>query len=91
VLDWIANLFDDDRREEQVALTRLQASPMNLSAAIAAAERDIGGRAVKASLKDQHGQPAFEVRMIKDLVKHKVLVDPASGKVVTVAQDNDDD
>jgi uncharacterized membrane protein YkoI len=64
---------------------------MNLAAAITAAEREIGGRAIKASLKNQHGQPAFEVRMVKDLVKHKVLVDPASGKVVTIAQGKDDD
>ena len=91
MLDWIANLFDDDRREDQAALARLEASPMNLTAAISAAEREIGGRAVKASLRTQHGQPAFEVRMVKDLVKHKVLVDPASGKVVTIAQGKDDD
>jgi uncharacterized membrane protein YkoI len=91
MLDWIANLFDDDRREDQAALARLEASPMNLAAAISAAEREIGGRAVKASLRTQHGQPAFEVRMVKDLVKHKVLVDPASGKVVTIAQGKDDD
>ena len=94
--DAIANLFDsDDRREDQAALAQLEASPMTLAAAIAAAERETGGRAVKASLKSQYGQTLFEVGVVKDLVPHKFVVDPASGKVAAVAQrkgkDKDDD
>jgi uncharacterized membrane protein YkoI len=91
-LDSIASLFDaGDRRKDQAALGRLEASPMTLAAAIAAAERETGGRAVKASLKTQHGQTLFEVGVVKDLVLHKVRVDPASGKVVAVARSKSDD
>ncbi len=36
----IANLVDDDRREDQAAFARLEASPMTLGAAIVAAERE---------------------------------------------------
>lgn len=90
-LDTIANLFDDDKRKDQAALARLEASPMTLMAAVAAAERETGGRAVKASLKSPHGQTAFEVGVFKDFVSHKVMVDPASGKVVTLARKDDDD
>jgi len=85
--EWIVNLFDnEDRRKHHVALARLEASPMTLATAIAAAERETGGRAIKASLRNQYGQTLFEVGMVKDLVIHKVMVDPANGKVVTIAQ-----
>jgi uncharacterized membrane protein YkoI len=94
--DTIANIFDgEDAREDQAALAQLEASPMTLAAAIAAAERETGGRAVKASLKNQYGQTLFEVGVVKDLIPHKVVVDPVSGKVAAVAQrkgkDKDDD
>ena len=90
--DAIANLFDgDDRRKDQAALAQLEASPITLAAAVAAAERETGGRAVKASLKNQYGQTLFEVGVVKDLVAHKVVVDPASGKVATVAQSKSKD
>lgn len=92
--DAIANLFDsDDRRKEQAALSQLNASQMTLAAAIAAAERETGGRAVKASLKSQYGQTLFEVRVVRDFIPHKVFVDPASGKVAAIPQrkDKDDD
>ena len=89
----IANLFDDDWRKEQAALVQLEASPMTLAAAIAAAERETGGRATKASLKSRDGQTLFEVGVIKDFVPHKVMVEPASGKVFARAErkDKDDD
>jgi len=92
--DRIVDFFDrDDRRKHQAALTQLEASPMTLAGAVMTAEREAGGRAVKASLKNQHGQTMFQVGMVKDLVTHKVMVDPASGKVVMIAQgkDKDDD
>jgi uncharacterized membrane protein YkoI len=95
-LENIANALDnDDQREDQAALARLEASPMTLAAAIGTAERETGGRAVKAALKSEHGTTFFEVRVVKDLVPQKILVDPASGKVVPVAtrekkKDDDD-
>jgi hypothetical protein len=38
---------------------------------------------VKAALKSRYGVMVFEARVIKDWTAHQVLVDPASGKVVT--------
>jgi uncharacterized membrane protein YkoI len=88
----VANVFDkDDQREDEAALARLEASPMTLAAAAAAAEKETGGRAVKAALEDQHGATVFEVRLVKDLAPHKVLVDPANGKVAAVAAKREDD
>jgi uncharacterized membrane protein YkoI len=83
----IVNLFDrDDRREDQAALAQLEGSPMTLAAAIDAAERETGGRAVKASLKSLYGQTLFKVGVLKDLAVQKVVVDPVSGKVTALAQ-----
>jgi uncharacterized membrane protein YkoI len=80
-----AGVFDrEDRREEQAELACLEASPMTLLEAIAAAERETGSRAIEAELLSRYGQTLFQVRVVKDLVARKVLIDPASGKVVTV-------
>jgi uncharacterized membrane protein YkoI len=88
----VANVFDkDDQREDEASLARLEASPMTLAAAAATAERETGGRAVKAALEDQHGATVFKVTVVKDLVPQKVLVDPASGKVAPVATKREDD
>ena len=81
----IANVFDrDDQREDQATFARLEASSIALAGAIEAAEKGTGGRAVGAALKSQYGSALFEVRVVKDLAPQKVLVDPATGKVVMV-------
>jgi uncharacterized membrane protein YkoI len=68
---------------------------MTLASAIAAAETDTGGRAVKAALKSRYGATVFEVRVVKDHAPQKVLVDATNGKVVPAAsrekREDDDD
>jgi uncharacterized membrane protein YkoI len=91
---WLTGVFDrDDQREDQAAFTQLAASSMTLVGAIEAAEKAVGGRAVKAALKSRYGAMVFEARVIKGWTAHQVLVDPASGKVVTgpVPGKHDDD
>ena len=90
---FLSGVFDrEDRREDQAELTRLEGVSMTLVDAIDAAERETGGRAIEGSLRSQYGQTLFQVRVVKDLVPQKVMIDPASGKVVTVAprEHNDD-
>jgi uncharacterized membrane protein YkoI len=87
---FLGSLFErEDQREDQADLARLEASPMKLVDAIAAAESETGGRAVTASMKSQYGQTLFEVGVVKDLIPNKVMVDPASGKVVAVPRRHD--
>jgi uncharacterized membrane protein YkoI len=92
----IAGVFDrDDQRKDQAAFARLEASSMTLAGAIDSAEKEAGGRAVKAVLKSLYGSTLFEVSVVKDLTTHKLAVDPATAKVVTVAprgkaKDDDD-
>lgn len=62
-----------------------------MAAAIAAAEQKAGGKAVGSGIEDQDGNVFFEVEVLKDNVKHKVLVDPQTGEVVKVVADNNND
>jgi uncharacterized membrane protein YkoI len=95
IFDRIGNVFDkDDQREDAAALTRLEALPMTLAAAVDAAEQETGGRAVEAAIKNRRGATLFEVKVVKELVPQKVVVDPASGKVGPIAKkakNGDDD
>jgi uncharacterized membrane protein YkoI len=89
---FFGGLFDrEDRREDAADLALLEASPMTFEAAVVAAERETGGRAVEASVESHYGQTLFEVGVVKDLALHKVTVDPTSGKVVTREKQEDDD
>jgi len=58
---------------------------VTLAQAIAAAESQVGGKAVGSGIEDQHGTVAFEVKVLKDGQRHKVLIDPQSGQVVKSA------
>ncbi|HYS18216.1 MAG TPA: PepSY domain-containing protein [Candidatus Binatia bacterium] len=81
----IANIFDrDDQRKDQAAFAQLEASPMALAGAVDSAEKETRGRAVKAALKSQYGSTLFEVSVVKDWIMQRVLVDPATAKVVAV-------
>jgi uncharacterized membrane protein YkoI len=83
---FLSGVFErEDNREDQAELARLEALSTTLVDAIAAAERETGGRAIDASLRSQYGQTLFRVRVVKDLVPQQVMVDPATGKVVTLA------
>ena len=63
---------------------------VTMSQAIATAESQIGGKAVGAGIEDQNGIVAFEVEILKDGQKHKVLVDTQSGQVVKTAMADDE-
>ncbi len=63
---------------------------ITLAQAIATVEQQVGGRAVGTGIEDQDGTVYFEVQIVKDGARQKVLVDPQSGKIVkTVTADNE--
>lgn len=63
---------------------------ITMAQAIATAEQQVGGRAVGTGIEDQDGTVYFEVQIVKDGGRQKVLVDPQSGKIVkTVTADNE--
>ena len=80
----LAKVFDrDHQRKDQAALAGLEASSVPLADAIDAAQQETGGRAVKAALKSRYGSTLFEVKVVKDSTTQKVLIDPATARVVT--------
>jgi uncharacterized membrane protein YkoI len=65
---------------------------VTMTQAIAVAESQVGGKAVGSGIEDQNGTVAFEVEVLKDGQRHKVLIDPQSGQVVKSAvADNEHD
>ncbi len=63
---------------------------ITMAQAIAPAEQQVGGRAVGTGIEDQDGTVYFEVQVVKDGARQKVLVDPQSGKILkTVTADNE--
>lgn len=65
---------------------------VTMAQAIAAAEQQVGGKAVGAGIEDQDGTVSFEVQILKgDNTMHKVLVDTQTGKVVKTVADNGND
>lgn len=65
---------------------------VSISEAIANAEKATGGKAVGSGIENQNGVTHFEVEILKDNARQKVLVDTQTGQVVkTAAADDDDD
>jgi uncharacterized membrane protein YkoI len=62
---------------------------MTLADAIALAERQTGGKAVEATLEQEHGTVSFEVEIMKDRAFQKVTIDARSGQVVSTRADHD--
>jgi uncharacterized membrane protein YkoI len=97
--DRVGDMFDsDDRRKNEALLRALKATQVTLSEAIDAAEKDTGGRAIKATQKDRYGTMYFQVSLIVGQTKQQVEVDAATAtaKVVAVSaskkkHDDDDD
>jgi uncharacterized membrane protein YkoI len=82
------SIFDWDHDED---LNALMASPTTLAMAITAAEQKVGGNAIEARLEDEDDALRFKVEVIKDATVHQVLVDGATGTVLTVSAAEDDD
>lgn len=63
---------------------------VTMAQAIATAEQTVGGKAVGSGIEDQDGTVYLEVQVLKGGTRHKVLIDPQSGKVVkTVTAENE--
>ena len=95
----VAYAKNNETRTNEAAV--IANAKVTLAQAIATAEQQIGGKAVGTGIEEQHGSVAFEVEVLKDGQKHKVLVDPQTGQIVKTAmadteqnengRENDDD
>jgi uncharacterized membrane protein YkoI len=77
-----------DKSTDEAAV--MATAKINMAQAIATAEQQVGGKSVGSGIEDQDGTVYFEVQVLKDGARQKVLIDPQTGKVVkTVTADND--
>lgn len=89
-----ANANARERRDEPTDESRiLSTAKVSLGQAVTAAEQATGGRAAGTGIEDQNGIVHFEVTILKDKARKKVLVDTQTGQVVKIvaAADDDDD
>lgn len=68
----------------------LNEAKISLTEAIAAAEKNVGGKAIEASLDDDAWKAAYEVSVVKDNRVFDVQVDAANGSVLGSREDIDD-
>lgn len=71
-------------REDKAGAADLMKSPTSLSAAIAAAEQQTGGKVIEAAYGDEGGRGIFEIDVIRNNARFEVKVDGATGKVLKV-------
>jgi uncharacterized membrane protein YkoI len=69
----------------------LSSAKISMSQALTAAELATGGKAVGTGVEDQDGDVHFEVTILKDNVRQKVLVDTQTGQVVKIVLADDGD
>ena len=69
----------------------LSSAKISMSQALTAAEQATGGKAVGTGIEDQVGTIHFEVTILKDNARQKVLVDTQTGQVVKTVMADDDD
>jgi Peptidase propeptide and YPEB domain len=63
-------------------LSRVAAAPVALAAAITAAERRVGGRAVEAAVENEMGTLVYAIEVIREGRLTIVAIDPDSGAVI---------
>ena len=67
----------------------LSTAKVTLNQAVTAAEQATGGKAADTGIEDQNGVVHFEVTILKDNARHKVLVDTQTGQVVKIVASKD--
>jgi len=67
----------------------LSKSKINLTEAIALAEKHSGGKALSASIEDDSFSPTFEVSVTKDGKVYDVQIDGTKGEVTGSREDRD--
>lgn len=81
--------FADTEKSDDAAA--MLAAKVTLTDAIATAEKEAGGKAIEAGMDDQDGTLFIAVHVAQADKVRMVLIDPQSGKVVKIAEKDDDD
>lgn len=70
---------------------RLSAAKLGIVDAITIAQKAVGGMAYEAELETADGAIVYEVEVIKDGKKFKVVVDAITGVVLATTEEHEDD
>ena len=81
-------LFDDHNGSERTAMLQ---SKVSLSEAIAIAEKETGGKAIRASADDEDGAVLIKVAIVRDHQLQRVFIDTQTGRIVKTRNDDDSD
>lgn len=79
----------DEQAGENDALA-ITSAKVDLGQAVTAAEQHVGGKASHAEFEHHHGQPAFDVEVVKGHQVTDVKVDAVSGQVISARADQAD-
>src|SRR5213593_2676216 len=63
-------------------MTKLMEAKTSLAQAIAIAEKETGGKAIEAGFDNEDRATTLEVKVLKERIVNRVLVDPETGKVL---------
>jgi uncharacterized membrane protein YkoI len=74
---------------DQGDLATLGQTRITLADAVAAAERQTGGKAMEAGVEQENGAAVYEVKVASNNAVQKVTVDAQSGKVLKVGASAD--
>ncbi|MCA8867582.1 MAG: PepSY domain-containing protein [Rhodobacteraceae bacterium] len=84
----VAEKHDSSDKAEVQAF---MATTGSLTDAVTAAEKQMGGKAMSVEFDNENGAPVYEVELAKtDGTTQTFLVNPANGKVVKKADENED-
>ncbi len=79
--------FASSATERANEISTVLTAKTSIAQAIAAAEAQTGGYAVKAEVERKDSKQVYEVKTVTEEERSKVFVDPASGKVVEVRKE----
>lgn len=77
-------------KDDASEYAKLGGAKLSLADAVAAAEKQFGGKAVNAALDNEQASAAFEVELMTDTGSQTVAVDGQTGEVKHVTDSGDD-
>ena len=81
-------VFDEHGHNRNTAMLQ---SKVSLGEAITIAEKETGGRAIRAGADEEEGAVLIKVSISQDSKIKKVFIDPQTGKIVKTRTDEDND
>ncbi len=81
----------ESEKEVEKKVAALQASTLSLAGGILKAEAETGGRAIEAELEAEKDGVELEVKVVKDGAELEVKIDAATGAVIKIEKEGDED